>query len=573
MSNKGTIRGMANDIVSMEPSWDVCATEVYRRIKASSLANSPVSCFIENLSEEELRVYNQLDIAGANLLFFPRDITFSDVSFQYYPERSPYFVIVGAGTSRCVCQQTPLIDDTFLPTSLLTDAPQAMFGSTRVIAENYPNMIIRHVSDVPANNSQTWNTARHRVLVHENKHADHTTVREDSSNNSETNDGIQQSPLTTEANAMLDFDNSCFFDEQCNKECRQRHIDNDAIDICMESALPSDNATECLHIGPSGFAAGFEETTSRVQPVLSPSNLTYQTAFIGDGWPTVALDWAQRERIWPGKDVIQDIINNGFHIIARSTPGGLEEDRGFCLLFASAEHKLALEMTETQRKCYAALKMIHVDALNDGNLLQAHHIKTALFWVSEQKESNFWTEDNMESAINVCSEYLMTSLKRGFLPHYFIPEFNLVGHFDDGNLQTPFSKVENANEYVTTGKKCDLRTKSMANLTLPIGSDSAGSLEELNIPNIKPQTRERQKHLFHVNSEPRPSVGHASENACTSTRKLTSDHARGCSCRQASHKEGVCATEAFWIESVSMKKGSDRRTFVDIYNMVCYFFT
>ena len=47
-----------------------------------------------------------------------------------------------------------------------------------------------------------------------------------------------------------------------------------------------------------------------------------------EGWPSCAMEWITRKRIWPHAQLVNDITQRGFHIVPKSSP-----DRGFPFIF------------------------------------------------------------------------------------------------------------------------------------------------------------------------------------------------------------------------------------------------
>ena len=64
-----------------------------------------------------------------------------------------------------------------------------------------------------------------------------------------------------------------------------------------------------------------------------------------DGWPRCAWEWLSRTRHWPDKNLVQNISQDGFHIVPKSSPDG-----NFRLSFSNAETTLIETLTPLQHK-------------------------------------------------------------------------------------------------------------------------------------------------------------------------------------------------------------------------------
>ncbi len=72
-----------------------------------------------------------------------------------------------------------------------------------------------------------------------------------------------------------------------------------------------------------------------------------------DGWPLCAQEWSSRSRCWPSQDVVQKIIEGGFHIVCKSSCEG-----DFRLSYSNAEKLLIKNLNDLQHKTYRALNRL-----------------------------------------------------------------------------------------------------------------------------------------------------------------------------------------------------------------------
>ena len=79
-------------------------------------------------------------------------------------------------------------------------------------------------------------------------------------------------------------------------------------------------------------------------------------AFRSYGWPKVAREWIKRERKWPSPDVVKKVLNEGFHLVAKSAKKNGNPDLDFRISFSHAEYLLSQDMNDIQRDCYVCME-------------------------------------------------------------------------------------------------------------------------------------------------------------------------------------------------------------------------
>ena len=145
-----------------------------------------------------------------------------------------------------------------------------------------------------------------------------------------------------------------------------------------------------------------------------------------DGWPCCALEWLQRDRLWPDRNLVQKICQDGFHIVPKSSPQG-----NFRLSFSNAETTLIENLTPLQHKVIRAFKAVIKFNQNNWspnikNIICSYYLKTIAFWHVEKTTQDSWTEDNVVSHLLSLIEEFAEALKKGNLPMYFLPKYNLL---------------------------------------------------------------------------------------------------------------------------------------------------
>ena len=162
-----------------------------------------------------------------------------------------------------------------------------------------------------------------------------------------------------------------------------------------------------------------------------------------EGWPCCAIEWINRDRIWPHRHVVQKITEDGFHIVPkRSTEGD------FRLSFSSAETKLIENLTELQHKvlrCFKAVVKYYQDTWspNIKEIITTYHLKTIAFWHFEKITQDSITKETVVTHLILLLQELANALRVRELPMYFMPKVNL------------FENVENSEEAIKIAEKID----------------------------------------------------------------------------------------------------------------------
>ena len=146
-----------------------------------------------------------------------------------------------------------------------------------------------------------------------------------------------------------------------------------------------------------------------------------------DSWPVTAEEWKTRRRLWPKRSLINKIIEGGHHVVAKASPGG-DPNLEWRLSFSKAELTLAEHRTHVQKKCYYIFKTIFKEYLGKSGVISTYYLKTIMMWAMEENPPEYWREDNIGQAVLGLLDDLHHALLTGNLPHYFIPQHNLLRH-------------------------------------------------------------------------------------------------------------------------------------------------
>ena len=179
-----------------------------------------------------------------------------------------------------------------------------------------------------------------------------------------------------------------------------------------------------------------------------------------DAWPEPAMEWLVRTRPsgWPSSDLVQEIFDSGCHLapvgrgkrvdepidivnycqnpeatLAASAVLPAESNAGekwamdeteWRTSFSLAENKLGESVSPVQRHVMVLLKMIKKFYFPD--VISTYYLKNLLFWECENKDEVFWKEENSANCLLLMLDRLQECLEKHHLPHYIMPQSNLL---------------------------------------------------------------------------------------------------------------------------------------------------
>ena len=145
---------------------------------------------------------------------------------------------------------------------------------------------------------------------------------------------------------------------------------------------------------------------------------TFGSRFSASGWPTVEL----REKI----------VLKGCHLVPVGIPASSTKDIEWRWSFSVAEKELIHHMDQSMYTCMFALKAIKQKhwVANESwsrNPFVSYFLKTTCLWLCEELDC---TEMKITELIGLVIDKLKNYYSDHYLPHYFIPEQNLIGNLD-----------------------------------------------------------------------------------------------------------------------------------------------
>ena len=145
-------------------------------------------------------------------------------------------------------------------------------------------------------------------------------------------------------------------------------------------------------------------------------------------WP--AEEYLTRPRLhgWPSQSLIDKIQEDGCLVVPVGHPDSTNREVEWRWSFSLAEKELIHYMSDTMACCIFVMKAMKQkywkSTTNTPNSpLCSYYLKTACLWMFEQSDHGH--------IIDLCKlviDWLVTCYKAHTLPHYFIPEQNLIGH-------------------------------------------------------------------------------------------------------------------------------------------------
>ena len=188
-----------------------------------------------------------------------------------------------------------------------------------------------------------------------------------------------------------------------------------------------------------------------------------------DAWPEPAMEWLSRPRPsgWPSPELVQEIFESGCHLapvgrgkrleepvdvfnycrnpeatLANSLlPSATEDSSDKWVMdetewrtsFSLGENKLGKSVSPVQRHVMVLLKMIKKFYFPE--VISTYYLKNLLFWECEKRGEKFWREENSANCLLFMLDRLQECLESRHLPHYFMPQSNLLTYEDPSGLK------------------------------------------------------------------------------------------------------------------------------------------
>ncbi|KAK3602965.1 hypothetical protein CHS0354_016773 [Potamilus streckersoni] len=147
-------------------------------------------------------------------------------------------------------------------------------------------------------------------------------------------------------------------------------------------------------------------------------------------WPEVAKEWVERARKfkWPTQEMIDEIKKTGCNLVPVGHVYSCTKELEWRLSFSKVECLLIWSFNGTQVACLDFMKLFFDYSITPRfpELFPSYFIKTAMFWLIEETDSNFWQPQNLPVCLDKLLLNLMSCLDQKCIRNYFIPENNMM---------------------------------------------------------------------------------------------------------------------------------------------------
>ena len=160
-----------------------------------------------------------------------------------------------------------------------------------------------------------------------------------------------------------------------------------------------------------------------------------------DSWPLIAAPFFQRPRHhgWPSEESLDKARESECYVVAVGRKDDTERYLGWRLSFSLAERQLTYDMTDNMAGCLFALKAIKKKVWNEESEgMCSYFLKTACFWVFEE---NTLCAGDIPTLCEKVMDFLVQAYSRQTLPHYIIPEQNLLSAFSTDTCQDNLKRL------------------------------------------------------------------------------------------------------------------------------------
>lgn len=160
------------------------------------------------------------------------------------------------------------------------------------------------------------------------------------------------------------------------------------------------------------------------------------------GWPSQAQEWAKRKRTggWPSQQVLEHVLKDACHVVPVGPSGDIKKGLEWRLSFSKAEQTLIKSLTLIQKEIYVCFKNIAKNA-SEPKLCFSYCLKTIFLWSCEKIPQEHWHRKNFAKLLFYLIDQLIHHFTVADLPHFFIPENNLLTNTSKHCLLTAAKKL------------------------------------------------------------------------------------------------------------------------------------
>ncbi|VDI62335.1 Hypothetical predicted protein [Mytilus galloprovincialis] len=164
-------------------------------------------------------------------------------------------------------------------------------------------------------------------------------------------------------------------------------------------------------------------------------------------WPVADDEWKNRPRSkgWPSKEIVDVITTFPVHVMPIVDEKSNYPSMQWRFAFSKAERELIWSFNKIQFQCYVLIKCIFKGKLQpfSPDELSVYQIKNLLFWISEDYGVEMFNKANLLHCIEICLDRFKQHILRGSLPHYIIPDRDLLkGKLDSKTQQRIADEID-----------------------------------------------------------------------------------------------------------------------------------
>ena len=156
-------------------------------------------------------------------------------------------------------------------------------------------------------------------------------------------------------------------------------------------------------------------------------------------WPKEArIQWIERERFWPSHSVVEEVARSSCYLLPLWENFTHTDERDhvmkFKMTFSVAEVLLFSETEPKEKQCIVVLKSLKEKYFLHSQILSSFSIKMVFFWhlqsTSLPERQSLGRGELLERLLH----NFIGFLSEGNLPHFLIPEINLLENVDEAEL-------------------------------------------------------------------------------------------------------------------------------------------
>ena len=154
-------------------------------------------------------------------------------------------------------------------------------------------------------------------------------------------------------------------------------------------------------------------------------------------WPRPAQAFKDRQREWPPRRVVDEIVETGCVFVSKTSEVEPMSETGFMLSFNRADATLVGMLPQELSEAYHVLMTVYnscKDSWVSGNCLTKIHFKHAVLWIAESRSLSCKEEGPLQCIRWIC-EFLLQALRKKFMPCFYVETGNIIDHFTDTDVE------------------------------------------------------------------------------------------------------------------------------------------